>query len=57
MEEKETTARSTGLMYMTINRREERDVLNRRARQKLRRHFEGEREANILDLSARKPWR
>lgn len=44
-------------MYTTINSREERDVLNRRASQKLRRHREGEREANILDLSARKLWR
>lgn len=45
-----------GLMNVTINRREEREVLNGRARQKLKRHYEKERKANILDLSVQQPY-
>lgn len=45
-------------MSRTINGRgryEEREELNERARQELKRHGERERKANILDLSTQQP--
>lgn len=41
----------------TVNGGKEQDVPNGRERQKLMRHGEGDRVANILDLTARKALR
>lgn len=55
--ERQTVSNSARLMCVTVNGGEEQDVLNGRERQKLMRHGEGDRVANILDLTARKASR